>query len=243
MVTDIEIVGKGALALFDRAANEPPPPRGDAFVLDREYVDTSRMGRLFFYEPLDNIVGSIRLYLDDSPDPALRVRASTSVSGLLLSLPSGTLEIGTMWCLAADRPRGLRSARMLEVTPGDYRLDAWLLNEPAETEMNGPAPLKRALRFQGLVIGTSAWLAFCTVCYGALVTYGLAGEALGIYVCVGVAPLLVAVALFYATGSRAELAAVARVAPDCSPDVIVSLARVVTGEAPLTGGGLVHPML
>jgi hypothetical protein len=243
LATDVDFYCKGPVALFDRAALDPLPPCSDAFVCDRAYVELAREGRLFFYEGLDDIAGVLRVQVDDAPGAALLAYATKTVAGLLLEVPSGNLEIASMWSVAADARSDRPSPRRSCIEPGRYSVDAWVL-DGEELLDGGPKPSRRASCFQGLVIGTAVWLAFCTLCYGMLASEGLAAEALRVYLTVGLAPVLLAVALFYATGSRAEFRAGAppMEIPDV-PDVLVALTRVASGDAPRTGGGLVHPLL
>lgn len=129
----------------------------------------------------------------------------------------------------------------MKLLPGDYRVDAHVL-VPTDSEVAGVQPKGRAGCFQSLVALSVVWFLFCTLCYIGLVYGGLARDALPIYAVLGVAPLVLFIALYYASGSHQRVAEAAK-AHAAIPSM-PSLAIVLTPKSPdadiMEGGGMVE---
>lgn len=240
MPTDVMIDDKGSVVLCDLAALDERPKRGDDLIDRIGYEHLARSGRLFYFEPQDALAGSIRIFVDESPPEDLVARAVQSVRGRLLRVPSGEIVVCRMTALAADAPPDelANAMRVAVEAPGDYRVDAHVL-PPSDAEIEGVEPKGRAGCFQGMMILSIVWFLFCSLCYFVLVTDGLARDALPIYGVVGVAPMLLAIVLFYVTGSRRRVAEATKAydAIPETPSLVVSLMRNQPGDEAATEGG------
>ncbi len=227
----------GTHALVDLSSFDSRPPRVDGMFERASYEGHAAAGRLFFFEPAHGHVGEVMILVDEEVPAALGFRIYGSVHSRLLKAPSGELLFCPVPTIAEDAPpQYLEDSVSFAVEPGDYLVDAHLL-APKEGELRGPTAARWVEYFHSGVVFTTAWLLFCTLVLAIFAWKGGAGDALPLYLRVGVAPLVVIYLLYRVTGARRRMQEAKRgyASLPTTPSVIVTLKPL--RNTPIAEGG------
>jgi hypothetical protein len=239
MKKEVEIDAKGTVVLCDAGEIGTSDLDADGLQADLGYrlYDT----RLFYFEPRDMIAGRIRVLVGEPPPREIVERASKAVKDVGLEVPSGELCVCLAYALAhGDRDQDRDVLARLRVAKGSFVVDAYL-PELTDEEIDGPRLDRWTELTHTLAILSVPWFLFSCLVYGMLAWQGYARDALQLYLLVGVAPMVVANAVYRISGGatrvrHAEKGHARRIAH--VPHLLVVLRRT-TATLP-AGGGIIE---